>query len=119
MLQHVYDIYLVVDSTALLDDVAQASAGPCAAIPARHWPDLLDRDRVVAELGRAHERGGRSLDDRKDSTVNRLITRGTHRVVEVGSGRAGGVNHKGIRWPYLIRCPLLLKAMPRGVNGWV
>lgn len=58
--------------TASTRVVAQATADPCAAIPARYWPDLLDHNGVVAELGRAHERSDCSLDDRENSPVHRL-----------------------------------------------
>lgn len=61
--------YLVVDSTALLCHVAQSGADRGTAFPARHLPELLDDNGVVAELGTAHEGSLCSLGDRENSAV--------------------------------------------------
>lgn len=67
--------HLVVDSAALLGDVAQTAAYPRAAISARYGPDLLDSYRVVAELGSAHEGSLCSLFHRKSPAIHNLEAR--------------------------------------------
>lgn len=51
-------VYLVVDSTALLDI---AAADQKAIVSARYGLELLDENRVVAEVRRAHEGCSSSL----------------------------------------------------------
>lgn len=47
--------YLVVNGTTLLDGIADAAGNGCASFSARYRFKLLVDNRVVAELGSAHE----------------------------------------------------------------
>ena len=68
-------VYLVVDSTALGSDIAQALADRSATFATRHGTKLFNGDGVVAELGSAHKGSGRSLPHIDDSAVLHLIGR--------------------------------------------